>query len=133
MSFVGVAESVEVLERTGFSPPAQWSPEHARELTTRLLHGLPDRLAHSLQAARQARRVVETVPTPDADLLEAAAVLHDIGYAHALRLTGFHPIDGATFLLMLGAPDRLAALVAHHSESWLLADAAGLGRVALAL
>jgi hypothetical protein len=125
MSFVGVAESVEVLERCGFSQdaPAQWSPEHARALTTRLLHGLPDRLAHSLQAGRQARRVVDTVPAP----LEAAAVLHDIGYAPALRLTGFHPIDGATFLLMLGAPDRLAALVAHHSESWLLTDAAGLG------
>jgi HD superfamily phosphodiesterase len=75
----------------------------------------------------QARRVAGAVPTPDADLLESAAVLHDIGYAPALRQTGFHPIDGAMFLLMLGAPDRLAALVAHHSESRLLADAAGLG------
>ena len=131
MSFVDVAESVEVLERSGFSQDgsAPWSPDRARELTTCLLRGLSDRLAHSLQAGRQARRVVGTVPASDADLLESAAVLHDIGYAPALRQTGFHPIDGAMFLLMLGAPDRLVALVAHHSESRLLADAAGLGAV----
>ena len=83
-------------------------------------------MAHSLLAGVQARRVRATVPVADADLLVSAALLHDIGYAPALRQTGFHPIDGADFLVMLGAPYRLAALVAHHSESHLLAAAHGL-------
>ena len=104
----------------------RWSPEHAHSLITRLLRGLPDRLAHSVLAGVQARRVRATVPVADADLLVSAALLHDIGYAPALSQTGFHPIDGADFLVMLGAPRRLAALVAHHSQSHLLAAAHGL-------
>jgi HD domain-containing protein len=104
----------------------RWSSGHARWLARRLLRGLPDRMAHSLLAGVQARRVRATVPIADADLLVSAALVHDIGYAPALRHTGFHPIDGANFLLMLGAPHRLAALVAHHSESHLLAAAHGL-------
>jgi hypothetical protein len=104
----------------------RWSPGHARALTRRLLHGLPDRAAHSVLAGLQAQRVRRTVPVEDADLLVSAALLHDIGYAPALRHTGFHPIDGGNFLLRLGAPTRLAALVAHHSESHLLAAAHGL-------
>jgi hypothetical protein len=104
----------------------RWSSGHARWLAWRLLRGLPDRMAHSLLAGVQARRVRATVPVADADLLVSAALVHDIGYAPVLRQTGFHPIDGANFLLMLGAPQRLAALVAHHSESHLLAAAHGL-------
>lgn len=90
-----------------------------------LLGELPDRLAHSLTAARQARRVAVTVAARDADLLVAAALLHDVGYANSLVETGFHPVDGANFLVRIGAPARLAALVAHHSEAQLLAPAAG--------
>lgn len=45
-----------------------------------------------------------------------AAWLHDIGYAPALRRTGAHQLDGAAFLRDAGQ-GRLAALVAHHSES----------------
>jgi hypothetical protein len=104
----------------------RWSPGHARWLTTRLLRKLPNWMAHSLLAGVQARRVRATVPVGDADLLVSAALLHDIGYSPALLQTGFHPIDGADFLVMLGAPYRLAALVAHHSESHLLATAHGL-------
>lgn len=104
----------------------RWSPGHARWLTMRLLRGLPDRMAHSLLAGVQARRVRATVPAADADLLVSAALLHDIGYSPPFVQTGFHPIDGANFLVMLGAPYRLAALVAHHSESRLLAAAHGL-------
>jgi hypothetical protein len=52
--------------------------------------------------------------------------VHDIGYAEALVDTGFHPLDGASYLLSLGAPLRLAALVAHHSEAVLLAQPRGL-------
>ena len=34
----------------------------------------------------------------DADLIEAAAWLHDIGYALGLATTGLHQLDGARYL-----------------------------------
>jgi hypothetical protein len=71
------------------------------------------------------------VPKGDRDLLTAAAVLHDVGYSAGLIRTGFHPLDGANYLVRIGAPVRLAALVAHHSEARLLAPALGAeGRLA---
>ena len=50
----------------------------------------------------------------DGERLEAACLLHDIGYAPELSLTGFHPLDGARFVRARGYED-LARLVAHHS------------------
>jgi HD superfamily phosphodiesterase len=55
------------------------------------------------------------VDIADQGLLVAAAWLHDVGYAPALRVTGMHSIDGARYLLRQGYPMRLAALVAHHT------------------
>jgi hypothetical protein len=46
-----------------------------------------------------------------------AAWLHDIGYAPALRDTGFHPVDGARFLRSSGWDTEVCDLVAHHSGS----------------
>ena len=43
-----------------------------------------------------------------------AALLHDIGYAPELALTGFHPLDGARFCRDAGLPE-IASLVAHHT------------------
>lgn len=51
---------------------------------------------------------------PEADVLTAAAYLHDIGYAAELDATGFHPLDGARFVRDQGFPE-LATLVAHHT------------------
>jgi hypothetical protein len=48
-------------------------------------------------------------------LLVAAGVLHDVGYAPAIAHTGFHPLDGARHLREMQADGRLVALVAHHS------------------
>ncbi len=56
----------------------------------------------------------------------AAPHLHDIGYAGELTITGFHPLDGALWLLGL-VEVEVAALVAHHSCSWVEADVRGLG------
>src|SRR6266516_1301855 len=64
----------------------------------------------------------------DADLLEAAAWLHDIGYAPELVVTGFHPLDGARHLERAGFPGRLVALVAHHSGARFEAAERGLLR-----
>ncbi|WP_442790937.1 HD domain-containing protein [Nocardia sp. NBC_01327] len=74
---------------------------------------LPRRWRHTQGVARQAERASAVVD--DGDLLVAAAWLHDVGYAPHLAHTGFHPVDGAVFLTELGAPERLCALVAHHS------------------
>ncbi|AJC55128.1 metal dependent phosphohydrolase [Streptomyces sp. 769] len=63
----------------------------------------------------------------DADLLVAAATLHDVGYAPRLAGTGFHPLDGARFLRdEHGADERLMRLVANHSFALLEAEERGL-------
>jgi hypothetical protein len=54
------------------------------------------------------------VAIDDRPTLVAAAYLHDIGYATELADTGFHPLDGATWLRAQGL-ERLASLVAYHS------------------
>lgn len=65
------------------------------------------------------------VPVDEQQLLEAAAFLHDIGYAPALRRTGLHQLDGAAFIASQGLT-RLAALVAHHSASRFEIELSGL-------
>jgi putative nucleotidyltransferase with HDIG domain len=64
----------------------------------------------------------------DAELLTAAAWLHDIGYAAEVADTGFHALDGARWLRRHGFPDRIAALVAHHSCAADEAEERGLGQ-----
>ena len=61
----------------------------------------------------------------DADILVATAYLHDIGYSPALAITGFHPLDGAWHLRVLGH-ERLASLVAHHTQGCHEAELRGL-------
>ncbi len=75
---------------------------------------LPRRWAHVQGVAGQARSL-QSVSGGDADLLESAAILHDVGYAPDIAHTGFHPLDGANFLHEIDAPARLVHLVAHHS------------------
>ncbi len=81
----------------------------------RLLSPLGNRWRHVRQVAEQARQVAKAVPPADRDLLVAAAYLHDVGYAPALAVTGFHPLDGARWVRDHGPGGRLARLVAHHS------------------
>ena len=84
-----------------------------REALNRLAE-LPQRLAHTAEVAEAAQRIAWVAGSDD-DLLIAAAWLHDIGYAPALTLIGFHPVDGARYLQDVGAPGRLTNLVARHS------------------
>lgn len=104
----------------------------ARDLAQRLLMDQPERWRHTIGVARQAERVADTVGSrSEGDILLAAAWLHDIGYAAALRDTGFHPIDGARHLQTLGWPSKIVGLVAHHSAARCLARARGLaGQIA---
>ena len=101
----------------------------ARELAQTLLAGSPERWRHSIGVALRAERVIDAIgddQDPDREIVVAAAWLHDIGYADALHDTGFHPLDGARFLLARGWPMRIAGLVGHHSEALSVAQVQGL-------
>ncbi|MFQ6198756.1 HDIG domain-containing metalloprotein [Streptomyces sp. NPDC000405] len=91
-----------------------------------MLPPLGNRWLHTQAVAQRASEARSAVPAADADLLVAAAWLHDIGYAPELRRTGFHPLDGARHLETLGAPSRLVCLVAHHSGAVYEAEQRGL-------
>ncbi|MGW1978643.1 HD domain-containing protein [Streptomyces sp. NPDC001889] len=87
---------------------------------------LPRRWSHSQGVAARAAEL-GYVLGKDANLLKAAATLHDIGYAPRLAATGFHPLDGARFLRdQHGADERLVRLVANHSFALLEAEERGL-------
>jgi putative nucleotidyltransferase with HDIG domain len=91
-----------------------------------LAEPLPRRWKHSLGVAERARTIAPILGQ-DAELLEAAAVLHDIGYSPDLAKTGFHPLDGARYLRDVAqADERVIHLVAHHSCAWMEAEARGL-------
>ncbi|MFE0577959.1 HD domain-containing protein [Streptomyces sp. NPDC058874] len=93
-----------------------------------LAEPLPRRWAHSLGVAKRAR-ALSPILGRDAELLEAAAVLHDVGYSPSIAATGFHPLDGARFLRdQEGADERVVRLVAHHSCALLEAEERGLRR-----
>jgi HD superfamily phosphodiesterase len=63
----------------------------------------------------------------DAELVEAAAWLHDVGYSPALVDTGFHPLDGARYLRdVCQAEETLCGLVARHSCAIIEAKERGL-------
>jgi len=62
-----------------------------------------------------------------AELLCAAAILHDVGYAPRLVVSGFHPLDGARFLRdEHQADERVVRLVANHTFALLEAEERGL-------
>ncbi|MCQ6556962.1 HD domain-containing protein [Streptomyces sp. C10-9-1] len=91
-----------------------------------LADALPRRWAHCRGVASRATEIRRIVGG-EADLLVAAAMLHDVGYAPRLASTGFHPLDGARFLRDdHGADTSLTRLVAHHSFALLEAEERGL-------
>jgi HD domain len=102
---------------------AAWAEELARHL---LEIPLARRWAHVQGVAARARTLAPILGE-DADLLEAAAWLHDIGYSPDLVETGFHPLDGARYLRDVHQADAvLCSLVAHHSYAIIEAEERGL-------
>lgn len=89
----------------------------AQDLATAILADDQALLGHSQTAAEQAARACARLGCRDTDVVVAATWLHDIGYAHTLRSTGFHPMDGALALMKDDWPDRVISLVAHHSQA----------------
>jgi HD superfamily phosphodiesterase len=100
-----------------------WAEELARK---HLEVPLPRRWAHVQGVAARARSLAPILGD-DADLLEAAAWLHDIGYSPELVETDFHPLDGARYLRDAHFADTvLCSLVAHHSCAVIEAGERGL-------
>jgi hypothetical protein len=89
-----------------------WAQAVARRL---LAEPQPRRWVHTQGVAATAR-TLSAILGDDANLVVAAAWLHDIGYSAGLAVTGFHPLDGARYLRDTEhAADLLCRLVAHHS------------------
>jgi hypothetical protein len=86
---------------------------------------LGDRWTHVQAVADKARGLAAVLSAEDADLLVAAALVHDVGYAPSLNRFCFHAVDGARFLRAQGQ-ERLARLVAHHSGARFEAEERGL-------
>jgi hypothetical protein len=105
---------------------ASWAQQIARAL---LQEPLPRRWAHVQGVANRARSLAPVLGA-DADLLEAAAWVHDIGYAPGLATTGLHQLDGARYLRDAKHADAiLCRLVAHHSCAIIEASERGLAYV----
>jgi putative nucleotidyltransferase with HDIG domain len=102
-----------VVKRAGYRR-AMTLEQWAKAQAERLIAPLGDRWTHVQAVANKARGVADVLSAEDADLLVAAALLHDVGYAPSLNRLGFHAVDGARFLRAQGH-ERLARLVAHHS------------------
>jgi putative nucleotidyltransferase with HDIG domain len=102
---------------------ASWAEHLAQAL---LQEPLPRRWAHVQGVAAQACTLAPVLGT-DADLVYAAAWLHDIGYAPGLAVTGLHALDGARYLRDAQHADAmLCRLVAHHSYAIIEAEERGL-------
>jgi putative nucleotidyltransferase with HDIG domain len=103
-----------------------WAQQLAREF---LQEPLPRRWAHVQGVAAQARSLAPVLGA-DADLLEAAAWLHDVGYPPDLAITGLHQLDGARYLRDAQHADAmLCRLVAHHSCALIEAGERGLADI----
>ena len=91
--------------------------EAAEQIARRHLQvALPRRWLHADGVARRAASIANMLfAGADADVLKAAAWLHDLGYAPDIRDTGFHPLDGAVWLREAGFDNRVSALVAYHT------------------
>ncbi|RSM65934.1 phosphohydrolase [Amycolatopsis sp. WAC 01376] len=99
----------------------------ASELGATLLAGRLSRRWNHVQGVGGRLRAVERLfSTGDADLLVATGLVHDIGYAPGLADTGLHALDGARYLRKVEAPERMCALVAHHSAAHVEAELRGL-------
>src|SRR5690348_14115551 len=105
---------------------APWAQQLARAF---LKEPLPRRWAHVQGVAARARGLAPVLGA-DADLLDAAAWLHDIGYTPDLAFTGMHALDGARYLRDAQYADAmLCRLVAHHSCAIIEAGERGLAEV----
>lgn len=93
-------------------------------LAASLLGGVEPRITHVHRVGCLAEAVAEHHSVSE-DVV-AAAWLHDIGYAPTVSRSGFHPLDGATYLRASGWPDGVVALVAYHTGAEWEAEERGI-------
>jgi hypothetical protein len=98
-----------------------WAQQLARAL---LLESLPRRWADVQGVAARARGLAAVLGA-DAELLEAAAWLHDIGYAPGLATTGLHALDGARYLRDAQHADAMLYRPEGDSPRYITATAQG--------
>jgi hypothetical protein len=102
-----------------------WAEQLAQELLQE-----PFPAAGCTSRASGRARGLAPVLGADADLLEAAAWLHDIGYTPDLAVTGLHALDGARYLHDAQHADTmLCRLVAHHTCAIIESDERGLSDI----
>ncbi|WP_199440506.1 HD domain-containing protein [Umezawaea beigongshangensis] len=101
----------------------QWAYEIALNL---FADTLPRRWKHIQGVVAKVESIGGVYSNDEAQVLTAAALLHDIGYAPGVVVTGFHPLDGARYLEAQGVDNRICGLVAHHSCAYREAGMRGL-------
>lgn len=97
----------------------------ARELAEARLRPLGRRWPHTVAVAERAEEASAVLAENERSTVVVAALVHDLGYADGIAVTGFHHLDGARFLDSLGE-HRLARLVAYHSAGRWEAEVRGL-------
>lgn len=106
----------------------------AREMAKQLLEGQDDhgrRWRHTTAVAARARQAAPVLTWAESQVLEAAAWLHDIGYAPTVARSGFHPIDGANYVQTHLGYTTVAGLIAHHSGARYVAAVRGMSDLML--
>lgn len=98
----------------------------SRRLARLVLSSLGSRWKHVQGVGRAAERFFGGSP-PFLPVIHAAW-LHDLGYAPALEVTGFHAIDGALYLQARSVDETVVGLVAHHTGAAFEAEERGLTR-----
>lgn len=93
---------------------------------TLLAQSMPRRWAHTQGVAAAAAGLTAMFTTAQGATVVAGCWLHDVGYAPDLATTGFHPLDGATYLREQGFPVTVVSLVAFHTGARYEADRRGL-------
>ncbi|MBO3102220.1 HD domain-containing protein [Cellulomonas fengjieae] len=101
-----------------------WSADQASKVAFEYLSGLGRRWDHVRTVGELAEELAAAGKI-SADV-EAAAWLHDLGYAEELSATGLHALDGAAFLAAEGVPAGVVSLVAHHTGADFEAEERGL-------
>lgn len=100
------------------------SVDDARLLARNLVGDMRPRWDHVEAVGQRAEDLCDTAGL--AERVAVAAWLHDIGYGPAIAHTGFHPLDGARFLITHGAPAEVIRLVAWHTGAGFEAQERGL-------
>lgn len=96
----------------------------AQQLAGQLVGMMRPRWDHLRAVGRVTEELTSRLGLPER--VATAAWLHDIGYGPEIAVTGFHPLDGARFLISQGVPGEVVRLVAWHTGAGYEASERGL-------